>query len=66
MTHGTALIRPHLAFTEILATIDRGFPSMAQPHLQNPWGYRLPFIGVSRAGLLSRTFRVHGDIGYHL
>jgi len=52
-------------FMGTLATIDRGFPSMAQPHLQDPWGYRLPFIGVSRAGLLSRTFRVHGDIDYY-
>ena len=35
MTHETALIRLHLKFTKILATIDKGFSSMTQLHLQN-------------------------------
>jgi len=52
-------------FTVILATTDRGFPSRAQSHLQGSRGYWLLLIGVSRAEL-SRTFRVHGDIGYYL
>ncbi len=40
----------------ILATTDRSFPSRAiEPHLQDPRGYWLPFIGVSRAKFSSSS-----------
>jgi len=56
-------------FMGTLATIGRGFPTRTHgtigQHLQGPWGHWLQLIGVSRAWL-SRTFRVHGDIGHYL
>ncbi len=39
---------------------------LIRPHLQGPRGYWLLLIEVSRAELLVRIFRVHGDIGYYL
>ncbi len=65
MTHETALIQSHLEFMKILTTINRDFPSMTQSHLQNSWRYKLLFIEISQAELLSRTFRVHENIDYY-
>ncbi len=66
MIHETALIQLHLEFTKILATINKDFSSMIQLHLQNSWKYRLSFIEISWAELLSCIFRIHENIDYHL
>ncbi len=62
MIHETALIQLHREFMKILTTIDRNFSSMTQLHLQNSWEYKLSFIKIFQAKLLSCIFRVHENI----
>ncbi len=66
MIHETALIQLHLKFMKILTTIDRDFLSMTQLHLQNSWEYKLSFIEIFQAELLSCIFRIHENIDYYL
>ncbi len=65
MIHETALIQLHREFMKILTTIDRNFSSMTQLHLQNSWEYKLSFIKIFQAKLLSCIFRVYENIDYY-
>ncbi len=49
--------KSHLSMTHETALI--------RLHLQNSWEYRLSFIEISQAKLLSCIFRVHENIDYH-